>query len=848
MKQFRKVWRRGVYVALLALLLCSAAFAKDSTVKEKTREINIVYDDSGSMFNGTTAWSEAKYAVEVFAAMMGERDTVNIYLMSDYEHPITLQGNGNAQNNVAAINQLADCGGTPFAAVQAAGNALMTSDADDKWLVIFTDGYFEEGESYSTSGILSYVGQNSVKVVYTAIGADTVDLRGYAQEQFYPYVTENGSILSTMTEIATRVFNYQEVALSGVGTGTVSFDADIPLSKLVIFAQGDGVRVEDLQVDGSDLQGSADSAIAVQVNQASGGGAYALAASGLSGVVYTATAQDAQQPFQDGTYQFSCSTDNVKVYVEPGVSVEATLTNAYGEAVSMGSGATITEGDWTVSARIVNPLTGAVIDPSASSILSSAATAVVVTFDDGTIGEYADGDTIPVSGSAMELYARTSYQGISGTIEKTSQIYTFSVEKSPLVFTFSAPGGCELDAVMLTADQDLTFTVTLGGAPLTAEQAGKLKFDVDDTQGIQWTIQPVDDTGTFRLVPGYSSRKGLRAVTAGETTLEISAKLEKRSGTGTVGVNILTEAKTQLLLSLTLPEAQSFGTAERYMFDATLRGAPENGEARPYILVSVQVLDADGNTRLLTDEEWAAGVDCFSFDAQGVGQSTLWKLVQTLTLGGQNLETPSTYRLYLSGVSELNVLPNTSDLTVHLAFVYDNGAALQGSDSGTVTVKPLTWWRYILYFLILTAVLLLVILVVILELTKPRIPKDFRPKITVDCRLNGTPVAAVQPEHYAKFKRKYTLRPRKPEECRVRFDSRDSNLTISFTVVAAGKGSFCLGRNQLSMFSPVRHSVTFNTMTYAQMESAPGTPLETADSIQYIKRIGDTEKKVKLTF
>jgi hypothetical protein len=435
------------------------------------------------------------------------------------------------------------------------------------------------------------------------------------------------------------------------------------------------------------------------------------------------------------------------------------------------------------------------------------------------------------------------------------------VEESPLVFTFSEPGGYELDAVMLTTDRDITFTVTIGAAPLTPEEASNLKFDIDDTQGITWSIEPVNDTGTFQLVPTYSNRKGLRAVTTGEVALDISATLEadkeKRFGRGTATVNILTESKTKLCLSLTLPDEQTFSAEDNtsYMFDATLRGVPENGEARPYILVSVQVLDADGNTRLLSDEEWADGVDGFSFDAQGINQSALWKAIQALTIGGQNLTfdvvqgtEPSTYRLYLSGLSELNVLPNTSDLTVQLSFVYDNGAALQGSDNGTVTVKALAWWRYILYFMVLAGVLLLVIVVIIMELTKPRIPKDFKPRITVDCRLNGTPVAAVQPEHYAKFKRKYTLRPRKPEECRVRFDSRDSNITISFTVVASGKGCFRLGRNQLSMFGPVRHTVTFNSMTYAQMDAAPTTELETTDMIQYIKRVGDTEKRVRLTF
>lgn len=78
-------------------------------VSSPTRVINLVYDDSGSMIetdivdsNGNTVkydelvdtWCQAKYAIEVFAALLGDNDTLNVYIMSSYSKPkLVLYGN-----------------------------------------------------------------------------------------------------------------------------------------------------------------------------------------------------------------------------------------------------------------------------------------------------------------------------------------------------------------------------------------------------------------------------------------------------------------------------------------------------------------------------------------------------------------------------------------------------------------------------------------------------------------------------------------------------------------------------------------------------------------------------------
>ena len=80
--------------------------------QEPTRQIAVVYDDSGSMiFDDDDVyqenWYRAKYAMEVFAAMLGRQDTMTVFPMSFYRSsvegsspPITLQGGQDAAARV----------------------------------------------------------------------------------------------------------------------------------------------------------------------------------------------------------------------------------------------------------------------------------------------------------------------------------------------------------------------------------------------------------------------------------------------------------------------------------------------------------------------------------------------------------------------------------------------------------------------------------------------------------------------------------------------------------------------------------------------------------------------------
>ncbi|WP_286277128.1 hypothetical protein [Naasia aerilata] len=77
----------------------------------KSHEIDVVLDDSGSMFVAPSPqrWSYVKYALMVFAAMLGPADEMKVFLLSQRGGvALTIQGSesGPSQANVDSINNL----------------------------------------------------------------------------------------------------------------------------------------------------------------------------------------------------------------------------------------------------------------------------------------------------------------------------------------------------------------------------------------------------------------------------------------------------------------------------------------------------------------------------------------------------------------------------------------------------------------------------------------------------------------------------------------------------------------------------------------------------------------------
>ena len=133
----RKQRRKRIlsFILVFIFLLSTVTCVVHAEEKSKGKTINVVYDDSGSMVmdnsdNYIKRWSQAKYALEVFCAMMSDGDTMNIFPMSK-RGGLGLTLYGSDENRVAAVHQMnARYSNTPFATVTAAAAHLKKESGD----------------------------------------------------------------------------------------------------------------------------------------------------------------------------------------------------------------------------------------------------------------------------------------------------------------------------------------------------------------------------------------------------------------------------------------------------------------------------------------------------------------------------------------------------------------------------------------------------------------------------------------------------------------------------------------------------------------------------------------------
>jgi len=239
--------------------LCGAPVIPESP---ETKHINLVVDDSGSMFRDTDTkqlldrWSFAKYSLEVFAALMGAGDSLDVYLLSSFardgnrQASISLQGRQTQQD----INQIRETqfqgSGTPYEAVTRANADLADRSADQNWLVILTDGQFREsGNQVENSRVQQDLesflasqqeASRQFGIAFLALGDEAPNLEALTDKGLVFAQAENSrDLLTTMGSFANRIFGRNKVEISSSG----QWSSDLDLEEIIVFAQGSAVEI-----------------------------------------------------------------------------------------------------------------------------------------------------------------------------------------------------------------------------------------------------------------------------------------------------------------------------------------------------------------------------------------------------------------------------------------------------------------------------------------------------------------------------------------------------------------------------------------------------------------------------
>lgn len=445
-----KKFAAALLCACLCFLSLPAGLRTEAVTSKPSRIINLVYDDSTSMIRDDAntyldRWCQAKYALEVFASMLSENDTMNVYVMSDFCYGsagpfLSLSGSTPPADNVKAVHDMiTNLSATPIQAVEKARDDVNNASADQKWLVVLTDGEFSrdvfKGDTLSTSDLQGVLRKKNddVSVAFLSIGKDAATLPDSPAENIFSYRAENSTdILGQLTDMSNRIFELNRLTVDG-SDGKLSFD--IPMNQLIVFAQGKGVSIRGIEMPSGQTMQTGQSTVNVRYSEVAGenyrNDPKIVVNTNLEGEIASF-----EGDFDPGDYQVDVSgASTVEVYYRPNIEIAAYLKDKDGNVVV--SGDEIENGDYTLDLGFVK--TGTSDPVPQSSLLGNVKFSAEVSQNGIPDGKtYSSGDTVTVGEGQLSVDATAEYleyNTITTHLEFgvfSNKLVTFKVEESPV--------------------------------------------------------------------------------------------------------------------------------------------------------------------------------------------------------------------------------------------------------------------------------------------------------------------------------------------------------------------------------------------------------------------------------
>jgi hypothetical protein len=418
-------------------------------------QINLVLDDSGSMIyegEAITRWSVADYSMQVFVALMRETDQLNVYRLSDFatetgskREVARISGSESAQdrvNRVQAIDFLGEY--TAYGAVTAAYENLKESTAPEKWLVVLTDGAFQNAPKEPIApeqvekDLRKFASQPSgdggkVNVAFLALGPDAPTFKTDPENRIYTdRAVDSEDLLGKVTDFANRIFRRELENLDVDGR----WSPDIAMSRVDVFAQGSGVSVEDaVTSDGSrftpenvDVSWSNNPSVVFEKKK-----------------ITIEPTPDRSLQGQIGTFadlpagQIDFQVDNAlttSLFYTPNVFFGFQLTDSAGKNVSFGPlDQEIPPGDYTVNYGFMDESCDFVSD---SPFLGDVQSEATLTQEDGGQTNVKDGEVVTLERGAASLTAEASF--LSGSSADASVDLNVRNATTALLRTEAAAG------------------------------------------------------------------------------------------------------------------------------------------------------------------------------------------------------------------------------------------------------------------------------------------------------------------------------------------------------------------------------------------------------------------------
>ena len=446
---------------------------------ETSRAIAIGYDNSGSMANGSDKWCNAQYSLEVLAAMMGGRDVLSLYAMDAEGEKLHLTGDMDAEARAATVHN-ADLGVSDWTDPRAARDAyqwLLGQQADEKYLVITTDGDFNVGGGLDdVRQVVNDATSQGITVIYLAIGDQAEVIAANEAGGVYVKTASGGEILRTMTEIANLTFGRAPLE-STMYTQSGDLSLEVPMGKLIVFAQGANVSVGSMKTSNGDTIDPSVAKVRYRDRMTDGENRYGgdNPNTGLQGVVATF---DAAIPKGDAKVGIE-GAESVEIYYQPNVNIAIELQDETGYTYTLEPGGAnkLTQGTYKVSYAFLDPDTGETLD---SKLLSPANFSLTVD-NGGSMNTVGEGEPIELERGTAVVRATAETPGGG----KAKQQYPDVRVIPPAVpleigITNRPDSPSPIDIHELDVSEPLKIHVTKeGGDELTVEEWADTSFDVN---------------------------------------------------------------------------------------------------------------------------------------------------------------------------------------------------------------------------------------------------------------------------------------------------------------------------------------------------------------------------------
>lgn len=530
MKKTKSIYK--ILSLLLALLMAVSVFttlpvtatAATTTKAEKTYDIAVVYDNSGSMY-WSEAWCRAKYAMEIFASMLDySKDKLTIFPMwevvTDGSQPAaTNDTNNNVQpvhiTSIADINKITNmftihAGNTPFAPVYEAYDYLENSRADEKWLIVLTDGSFDayvRTEQFDylfdpTDDLLELAGRG-IKIQYLGFG-DAAEVHSNEGKQFYAKNSSDQSLMGDLINICNSMFNRSILPADRLDGNTLNLD--LSMKNLFVFVQGEGAKIVSLKNSSGQTIGNPASVAPRKYSEIRAGSARpandaeyrnAPVDTSLAGHIVTF------EGCPKGTYtlDYVGDRDKIQIFYEPDVDVDIQIIDAFGEKVTPDY--EMLEGEYTIVTKLVDAATGE--DVTNHPLLGGNVSLTTNLSTDGgrTYQQYGNNATVMLKAdSVLDLYVEGTYLDkykISSRDDSRFDWLKGIVVLAPAV-NLKIEVIKEQDEYVLTERAEwktIKVTLYIDGMLLTQEQWNATTFDLSITEGLTCRVEPVPNESAY---------------------------------------------------------------------------------------------------------------------------------------------------------------------------------------------------------------------------------------------------------------------------------------------------------------------------------------------------------------